>query len=169
MNRYVRRQTGTNIQDYACGMRGFQAWVVRDLESAGEARRLLTPLFLQRARLVTEVPLSRGVKHKSGGHSFLSLLGIAVDYYLLTARRPFLVSGLTSAVAFTIAIVLVVTGATLPGVVMIVGALVGMLLSLVGEYCQRLYQLSQGTPFYELRDGEASGEVDGGDRRVDSR
>lgn len=161
MNRYVRRKTGKHMQDYACGMRGFQAWVVRDLASAGEARRLLTPLFLQRARSVTEVPLTRGVKHKSGGHSFLSLLGIAVDYYMLTARRPFLVSGLASLAAFGIAVVLVLTGVTLPGLVVVVGALLGMLLSLVGEYCQRLYQLSQRTPFYELRDLEKS-EADGG-------
>jgi glycosyltransferase involved in cell wall biosynthesis len=164
MNRYVRRQTGTSIQDYACGMRGFQAWVVRDLESAGEARRLLTPLFLQRARLVTEVPLSRGVKHKSGGHSFLSLLGIAVDYYMLTARRPFLISGITSLLALGLAIVLVLSGATLEGLVLIVGSLFGMLLSLVGEFCQRLYQLSQGTPFYQLRDLEENGQL-----TVDSR
>jgi glycosyltransferase involved in cell wall biosynthesis len=164
MNRYVRRQTGTHIQDYACGMRGFQAWVVRDLESAGEARRLLTPLFLQRARLVTEVPLSRGVKHKSGGHSFLSLLGIAADYYMFTARRPFLISGLISVGAFGLAIVLILSGATLEGLVLIVGSLFGTLLSLVGEYCQRLYLLSQGTPFYELRDLE-----DRGQSTVDSR
>jgi glycosyltransferase involved in cell wall biosynthesis len=159
MNHYVRRQTGTHMQDYACGMRGFQAWVVRDLESAGEARRLLTPLFLQRARRVTEVPLSRGVKHKSGGHSFLSLLGIAVDYFMLTARRPFLISGLTSVVGCALALVLVLAGATFEGLVLIVGALFGMLLSLVGEYCQRLYQLSQKTAFYELRDVER-GPVD---------
>jgi hypothetical protein len=34
-----------------------------------------------------------------------------------------------------------------------------MLLSLVGEFCQRLYQLSQGTPFYQLRDLEENGQL----------
>jgi len=27
-----------------------------------------------------------------------------------------------------------------------------MLVSLVGEFCQRIYQLAQGLPFYKLRD-----------------
>jgi hypothetical protein len=73
---------------------------------------------------------------------------------MLTARRPFLIAGLTSVAGLGLAFVLLLTGATSEGLVLVVGALLGMLLSLIGEYCQRLYQLSQGTPFYELRDLE---------------
>lgn len=152
MNRYVRTQTGTEIHDFGCGMRGFQAWVVRNLEVDGEARRLLTPLFLQRARTIIEVPLSRGATYKSGGHSFLSLLGIAVDYYMLTARRPFLFAGLIALATVAVGIGVVMIGYGLAGLVMIVSGVLGLPLCLLGEYCQRLYHLGQGIPFYKLRD-----------------
>jgi glycosyltransferase involved in cell wall biosynthesis len=153
MNAYVRRQTGAYIRDLGCGMRAFEGWVVRGLESEGEGRRLLTPLLLRRARHVTEVPLSRGAKHKSGGHSFLSLLGIAVDYYILTARRPFLLAGLISLGTVAAGTVLcAATRAQPAGLIVLASGLLGLPLSLIGEYCQRLYQLGQKVPFYILRD-----------------
>ena len=152
MNAYVRRQTGTSIRDLGCGMRGFQSWVVRDLEAEGENRRLLTPLFLRRARTVIEVPLRQGAIRKSSGHSFLTLLGMALDYYMLTARRPFLISGLVSAAAAASGGVMLLLGPRLAGLVITASGFVGGLLSLLGEYCQRLYQLSQGVPFYKLQD-----------------
>jgi glycosyltransferase involved in cell wall biosynthesis len=155
MNTYVRRQTGASIRDLGCGMRAFEGWIVRDLEAEGEARRLLTPLLLRRARHETEVPLTQGAKHKSGGHSFMSLLGIAVDYYLLTARRPFLLSGLASLGAIALGtIVCVVSRAHVGGLIVLMSGLLGLPLSLVGEYCQRLYQLGQKVPFYILRELE---------------
>ncbi len=41
------------------------------------------------------------------------------------------------------------------------GGLLGGLLSLVGDYVQRVYQLGQGIPFYQLReeDGDAPPRV----------
>ena len=152
INAYVRRQTGIAIRDLGCGMRGFQRWVVQDLEAEGEARRLLTPLLARRAHRVTEVPLTPGAARKSGGHSFLSLLGIVLDYYMLTARRPFLVGGLTALATFAFGVAALLVGAGMGGLVVVTGGLLGLLLSLVGEYCQRLYQLGQGVPFYKLRD-----------------
>jgi glycosyltransferase involved in cell wall biosynthesis len=151
MNAYVRRRTGTTIRDLGCGMRGLQSWLVRDLASEGEGRRLLTPVILRRARTVTEVALRPGVINRRSGHSFLTLLGIAADYYLLTAGRPFLVSGMFAAAAVVLGAALAVFGAPLAGLVITVGGLLGALLSLVGEYCQRLYQLAQGMPFYQLQ------------------
>lgn len=38
-------------------MRAFEAPLIYDLGSEGEARRLLTPLLLRRARRVAEVPI----------------------------------------------------------------------------------------------------------------
>lgn len=164
MNVYVRRQTGTHIRDAGCGMRSFQSWVVRDLAAEGEARRLMTPLFLQRARKVTEVPVHAGAKHTTGGHSFLTLLAIAADYYLLTTRRPFLVSGLVSIAAVIGGSAVLLLGPPLAGLVIAASGLLGMLLSLVGEYCQRLYQLAQGLPFYKLRDLDEEERVAAGQR-----
>ncbi len=154
MNAYVRRQTGTHIRDVGCGMRACEAWVVKNLEAEGEARRLLTPVFLRRARRVTEVALRPAPKRTPPGHSFFTLLAIALDYYMLTARRPFLVSGTLSLLAVVAGAAMVVVGPRLAGVVVMASGLLGGLLSLVGEYCQRLYQLGQGVPFYELRDRE---------------
>ncbi len=151
MNIYARRRTRSNIRDIGCGMRSFQSWVVRDLESEGESRRLLTPVFLRRARRVTEVPL-RPLAQKSGGHSFLSLLGIAVDYFMLTADRPFLAAGIAAIVAALAGVVLLPFGDVMAGLVLLAGGLLGALVALLGQYCQRLYQLQQALPFYQLRD-----------------
>ena len=152
MNMYVRRQTRTTIRDIGCGMRAFQSWVIRDLEAEGENRRLLTPVFLRRARKVAEVPLRPGASQPSGGHSFLTLLGIAVDYFVLTARRPFLISGLVAGAALAAGFALLLFGSALAGLVITASGVLGVLMSLVGEYCHRLYQVAQGVPFYKLRD-----------------
>jgi glycosyltransferase involved in cell wall biosynthesis len=151
MNAYASRQTGVRIRDIGCGMRAFESRIVRDLAAEGEARRLLTPVFLRRARRVTEVPLSEGTARRSGGHSFLSLLGIAADYYMLTARRPFLAFGLVSVALAAVGVAMGLGGAGMGALVVVVTGLLAALASLVGEYCQRLYHLNQGTPFYELR------------------
>jgi glycosyltransferase involved in cell wall biosynthesis len=156
MNVYVRRKTGAQIRDLGCGMKGCQAWLVHNLEAEGEARRLLPPLLLQRARTVTEVPVRQGASHKSGGHSFLTLFGMAADYYLLSARRPFLVAGLVSASGVAASAILLLAGALLAALILATSSFVGLLLSLVGEYCQRIYQLTQRVPFYKLRDLESA-------------
>jgi len=151
MNWYVRACTGTTVRDVGCGMRAFESWIVRNLEAEGEARRLLTPVFLRRARNVTEVPLRQGTEHRAGGHSLFSLLGIAADYYMLTARRPFLISGVLSFAALVTGGIWLLLAPGLSSLVLFAAAALGALLSLVGEYCQRLYQLVQGIPFYTLR------------------
>jgi hypothetical protein len=155
MNAYVRRKTGARIRDLGCGMKGCQAWLVRNLAAEGEARRLLPPLLLQRARTVTEVPVRQGAAHESGGHSFLTLFAMAADYYLLSARRPFLVAGLVSACGLAASVLLLLAGAMLAALVLATSSLLGLLLSLVGDYCQRLYHLTQGVAFYKLRDLES--------------
>jgi hypothetical protein len=109
---------------------------------------------------VTEVPIRHEPKEAPGGHSFLSLLGIAMDYYLLTARRPFLVSGVLSALAVAAAFVALLFGEGLLGLVLLASGLLGGLLSLVGEYAQRIYQIGQGLPFYQIRRDVSVAEAD---------
>lgn len=152
LNRYVRRVTGTKVRDLGCGMRAFESRIVRDLAREGEARRLLTPVFLRRARRIAEVPIRHAPRRGPGGHSFLSLLGIAVDYYLLTARRPFLRCGLVSLLLLLAAAA--VAGAAQPWLALVLAStgLLGAGLSLLGEHYQRIYHLVQRTPFYSLRD-----------------
>lgn len=158
LNAYVRRRTGTQVRDIGCGLRAMEARVVRNLGLEGEARRLLTPLLLRRARAVVEVPIRHAPSRRPGGHSFLSLLGIALDFYLQTARRPFVVSGVVSVLLVGAGLLAGVATAVAGSVTGLVAALVvagsgfvGAVVSLVGEYAQRIYQLEQGLPFYELR------------------
>jgi len=152
MNAYVRRRTASDLRDVGCGLRALDARLIRDLAAEGEARRLMTPMLLRRARNVIQVPVRHRAKRGRGGHSFFSLLGIAVDYYMLTARRPFLLSGLASGAVLLIGLVALLAGAGLPAVVATCAGFLGGLLSLLGEYAQRLYVLAQRMPFYELRD-----------------
>ncbi len=152
INVYVRRQTGTEIRDVGCGLRAFEARLIHDLPAEGEARRLLTPVLLRRSRRILQVPVRHRPRPGRGGHSFFSLLGISIDYYMLTARRPFLISGLVSAAAAAAGIGMLTSGRVLAGLLLIGAGGVGAMLSLVGEYAQRVYQLAQGMPFYKLRD-----------------
>jgi glycosyltransferase involved in cell wall biosynthesis len=161
LNAYVRRRLGTQVRDIGCGMRAMDARVVRNLGLEGEARRLLTPLLLRRARSVIEVPIRHAPPPRGGGHSFFSLLGITLDFYLLTARRPFLVAGVISVALLVGGVVTALIAALgTSGTALIAGMVcagtgfVGTVLSLVGEYAQRIYQLEQGLPFYELRRDE---------------
>lgn len=156
MNAFIRRRANTTIPDLGCGMRAMRAWVIHDLAAEGEARRMLTPLILRRARKVTAVPVRQGGAPRSSRHSFPSLLAIAADYYLATAGRPFLVSGVASALAVVAGLLLLPAG--LSGLVVLVGGLLGGLLSLVGEFSQRTYELAQGKPLYRLRDPGRSEE-----------
>lgn len=160
LNRYVRRVTGTSVRDVGCGMRAMESWIVKDLAAEGEHRRLITPLLLQRARSVGEVPIRHRPKDRSGGHSFFTLFAVATDYYLLTARRPFLRIGVGAGGVGVVGLALLGVGlvagspgAALGGLVLVVGSVLAGLLCLIGEYAQRLYQIGQGISFYQLRDG----------------
>jgi glycosyltransferase involved in cell wall biosynthesis len=166
MNWWVRRRTGSNVRDIGCGMRAMDARILRNLPSEGEHRRLVTPMLLRRARSVVEVPIRHRPSSLRLGHSFLTLLGIAADYYLLTARRPFLISGLLAGAALGIALVLGLLALFLASPLLGIAALVlaassllGGLLSLVGDYVQRVYQLGQGILFYQLREEDNAVDV----------
>lgn len=175
-NAFVRRQIGTTVRDIGCGMRAMESHLIHDLAAEGEKRRLITPLLIRRARSVVEVPIRHQPSGAPGGHSFLTLLGIAVDFYLLTARRPFLIAGLVSAAGGAAGVALLLwalAGGGFPvavvGLVLAVGGLLGGLVSLLGEYVQRSYQIGQGLPFYDLRppeEHEERKEVSDPSRRV---
>lgn len=152
INVYVRRRTGTDIRDVGCGLRAIDARLIRDLESEGEGRRLLTPVLLRRARRIVQVPVRHQARRSRGGHSFFSLLGIAADYYMLTAGRPFLSAGIAAGGLFVAGIVALVCGTIIPGLALVGTGAVGALGALAGEYAQRTYHLTQRRPFYQLRE-----------------
>ena len=152
INAYTRRQTGVSIRDVGCGLCAFEASLIRNLAAEGEGRRLLKPVLLRRARRITEVPVRHRPRPDRGGNSFYTLLGIAMDYYLFTARRPFLIAGLFGVAALAAGLVMIATGPRIFGLTLVGAGALAMGLSLVGEYGQRIYQLTHGTPFYALRD-----------------
>jgi len=152
MNAFARRQTGTAIRDIGCSMRAVDMSVARDLAAEGEARRLLTPVLLRRARRIAQVSVRYRPTPGGGGHSFLTLLAIASDYFMHTTRRPFLVTGLVSAAAGMLGVVMLVVRPRVPGLILVGFSALGLLVSLLGEYVQRIYELGQGIPFYKLRE-----------------
>jgi glycosyltransferase involved in cell wall biosynthesis len=158
LNNYVRQHVRHPVQDIGCGMRAMDSQVVDRLEEEGERRRMLSPLLLRRADRVIEVPIRHGQTELPGGHSFVSLLAIAVDFYMITGKRPFLITATASGAVAALGLALLVGGwigqsgyAAIAGAVSATGGCLGILVSLVGQYVQRIYQLQQNLPFYEVR------------------
>jgi len=80
------------------------------------------------------------------------IAGITLDYFLFTARRPFLVSGLVAAAACVLGVALLIVGPRAPGLLLAVAGALGLQGALIGSYIHRIYQLQQDVPFYQLRD-----------------
>jgi glycosyltransferase involved in cell wall biosynthesis len=162
MNAYVRSRLERTVRDIGCGMRAMDGRLVRDLAAEGEWRRFLTPLLLRRARRVVEVPIRHRPAKAPGGHSFWSLLAISGDFLLVSAGRPFLVTGVASAAlvaggfaAIALGLVSAWDGLALAGLLLAAIGFLGGLASLVGEYAQRVYELLQGRPYYVLAEPKA--------------
>jgi glycosyltransferase involved in cell wall biosynthesis len=160
-NLYVRRRFDKSVRDIGCGLRAMEAPIARELAQAGERRRLLTPLLIERARSVVEVPVRHNPVQREGGHSFFSLLAIGMDFYLISARRPFLYVGFASLASFAGGVVLLAVAAAEGARALALAALVfgatgalGAAIALVGLFAQRLYEMAQQRPFYELRADE---------------
>jgi len=161
LNAYARSRLAHPVKDLGCGMRAMDSRVIDDLASAGRKRCLLTPLLLERASSVVEVPVRWVRSTDSGGHSFLSLLGMAFDYFMLTAGRPFLVVGAVATVAAVGGTVAVLGGLhagrsalALAGIFLASTGALGMAIALIGEYAQRGYRRGDSEPLYRLRDAD---------------
>jgi hypothetical protein len=147
-------------------MRAMESRVIHGLSEEGERRRSLTPLFLARARSVVEVPI-RHDPAKSGSHySLLTLTGIAVDFFLGSAKRPFLSAlllpagaAVCAAVVFAAALLAGSVPVALGTLIVLVGAVVAALVAFVGDYVQRVYDVAQGRPLYRVREEDAPHHV----------
>jgi glycosyltransferase involved in cell wall biosynthesis len=159
LNAYVQSRLERSVRDIGCGMRALDARLVRNLEAEGEWRRFLTPLLLRRARHVVEVPVRHQPSPARGGHSFWSLLGIAGDFLLVSAGRPFLVLGV-AALALAAFGALILLGALLAasvaagvlGALLVAAGFAAAVAALAGEYAQRAWELQQERPYYVLRE-----------------
>lgn len=159
LNAYVKRIIRRSVRDIGCGMRAMDASVVRNLDAEGERRRMLSPLLLSRSRRVAEVPIRHGAAPWPGGHTFLTLAAIAVDFWMVSSLRPFLlialIAAVTSASAFVFASIAFFYGHFEVGLVAWVTFLAfGLVfaIGILGEFIGRLYELAQGKPFYVIRE-----------------
>jgi hypothetical protein len=164
LNAMARRRLETTVRDLWCGMRAMDSRILEDLASEGEARRLLTPLLLERARSAVEVPIRHAPAARGSGHSLVGLAAVALDFWVATARKPFLIAGILAASAAGFGVLLCIAGVAagrpllaVSGVVVGVGGALALLVALVGDYAQRIYELGLGRPFYVRRD---DGRVD---------
>ncbi|MFT4569546.1 MAG: glycosyltransferase involved in cell wall biosynthesis [Hyphomicrobiaceae bacterium] len=159
LNAYVRRAVRRSARDIGCGMRAMNATVVANLDTEGEKRRMLSPLLLARAQSVAEVPIRHGTSPWPGGHTFLTLSAIAVDFWMVSSRRPFLalavVAALFGGLCFVVAIATALAGFpnfALATWVTFLATVLTVVMCMVGEFIARLYELAQGRPFYVVRD-----------------
>jgi hypothetical protein len=173
LNAAARRRLETTVRDLWCGMRAMDSGILHDLASEGEDRKLLTPLLLRRARSAVEVPIRHAPAARGSGHSLLGLAAVALDFWIATARRPFLTAAIIAIASVGLGAVLFGIGIAgdrallaVSGVAVASAAAVAVLVALVGDYVQRIYELERGRPFYVRRDDarvSASGPADGPD------
>jgi undecaprenyl-phosphate 4-deoxy-4-formamido-L-arabinose transferase len=158
LNAYARRRLKTEVRDLWCGMRAMDSRVVRDLSAEGERCRSLTPLLLRRAHSAVEVPIRHDAAKAGSGYSLLRLTAVAADFFMVTARRPFVALGVYAAVVAAASLLLLFAALLLQKwllaiacVIVGAGAAVSASLALVGDYVQRLYVL-ETRPLYRVRD-----------------
>jgi len=164
LNTYARRQLKTPVKDLWCGMRAMESRVVENITAEGDRCRSLTPLLLERATSVAEVPIRHDPAKAGSQYSLLRLTAIAVDFFIGSARRPFIVIGVGAAVAGAASLALLVAALALRSGLVAMAALVVAaaatvcgVMALVGDYVQRLYTL-QTRPLYRVHDEESQSE-----------
>jgi undecaprenyl-phosphate 4-deoxy-4-formamido-L-arabinose transferase len=164
LNAYARRQLKTPVKDLWCGMRAMESRVVENITAEGDRCRSLTPLLLARATSVAEVPIRHDPAKAGSQYSLLRLTAIAVDFFIGSARRPFIVIGVGAAVAGVVSLGLLIVALALQSpllalaaLIVAVGAAISGVMALVGDYVQRLYILHT-RPLYQVRDEEPPAE-----------
>jgi glycosyltransferase involved in cell wall biosynthesis len=167
LNLLVRFVTGVKLRDYGCGLNAARVHVARAIKHHGEMRRFVKPLAVLLAGSVSEVPVQH-VKRDQGGstYSFSSLVGVQFDFFTSFSRKPFQVIGLAGVFFFVVGFLGGVTYLVLrfgahigPDIrvqaLLLLAMVLGLQLSvlgLLGEFILRVYHLTQGQPFYVVRE-----------------
>ncbi|MGH9174913.1 MAG: glycosyltransferase family 2 protein [Vicinamibacterales bacterium] len=162
----VTRLAGVPLNDIGCPLNAFTEDVARSLAAFGELRRFLKPLAVRVARKVTEVEVQHRPRHairRASSYSATGLVRLFMDFFVNALGDVFAWIFLGASVVA--ALLLLVTAATAAGaaiasvavaIPLIAGALTVLaalvaLLSLAGDYVQRIYRQSSGRPFYLVR------------------
>lgn len=161
LNAYVWRRTGRRVRDLGCGMRAFAAPIVKDLAAEGDARRLLTPLFLRRAKRVAEVPIRSASTGAESGYSYIALAAIALDYFVLTEPYLFVWTATAGVLLGGFALGAMLCGHVFGALAAFGVSVAVVTCSLIGILAQRIYGVVSGNPYFRVAemvnvDGSAS-------------
>lgn len=164
-NRLVRHYTGVSLSDWGCPTAIIDRSVIERVATGGEQRRFLKPLVAKLSRNPTELAI-QGRARASGPSSYsrLALVGVAFDFAVSFANRPFLklvgLGGLITGAGLLIGVVYLALRMVglLPSSAQVVGLsalflLVGpqvLMLGALGEFTHRIYRLVQGQPLFEV-------------------
>ena len=180
INRLIQSVTGIKLRDFGCGLNAATRQLSQDIIGHGEMRRFLKPLGATLAHSITEVPVRHQErKNEKSSYSFMNLLSVQFDFLTSFSRKPFQFIGIAGGTFFVLGFV----GAVIylifrfglgvdPGVrfqaILVLSMVLGLqlaVLGLLGEFIVRIFHLSQGQPFYIVREEEGSddyrGETDG--------
>ena len=162
----VTRLAGVPLHDIGCPLNAFTDDVARSLAAFGELRRFLKPLAVRVARKVTEVEVKhrpRQAMQRASAYSATGLVRLFMDFFVNSLGDVFawvfLAASALAAVLFLVtvgaaagaAIASVAPVVPLVSGALTVAALLVALLSLAGDYVQRIYRQSSGRPFYLVR------------------
>ena len=162
----VTRLAGVPLHDIGCPLNAFTDDVARSLAAFGELRRFLKPLAVRVARKVTEVEVQhrpRQGMRRASSYSATGLVRLFMDFFVNALGDVFAwVFLVASALAGVLLLVTIgaaggaAVGSVSPAVTLIsaaltVTAMLVALLSLAGDYVQRIYRQSSGRPFYLVR------------------
>lgn len=171
LNRLVQSVTGIKLRDFGCGLNAATRQLSQDIIQHGEMRRFLKPLGATLAHSIAEVPVrNQERKGKKSSYGFMSLLAVQFDFVTSFSRKPFQFIGIAGGTFFVLGFV----GAIIylifrfgiglnPGVrlqaLLALSMVLGLqlaVLGLLGEFIVRIFHLSQGQPFYIVREEEGS-------------
>ncbi|MDP3937708.1 MAG: glycosyltransferase family 2 protein [Deltaproteobacteria bacterium] len=166
LNRLVQATIGIPLRDYGCGLNALSRRLALEVRHHGEMRRFLKPLVVMLAESVSEVPVRQGGSGDRSRYSFSSLVGLQLDFFTGFSRKTFqrigLFGVLMALAGFLGGLVYVAIlfgfGHPLGGrfqALIILAMVLGLqlvVLGLLGEFIVRIYHLTQGQPFYLLRE-----------------
>ena len=171
MNRLVRTITGVPLKDWGCPVAAIDRSIFSRVSEHGEQRRFLKPLVAKLSRNWAELEVEGLERKGDSAYSFLTLVGIALDFTVSFSNRPFqrLAGG-----GFCLFLLGLLVGAVYIGLRLFagiddipkvqVGVVIAVLLGLqivilgaLGEFTHRIYHLVQGEPLYTVRTEHTAG------------